>query len=429
MHIDIIDDFSAIADLKSQWDSVYDSDPDAQFFLSSTWIFHWMSVALTQRIVLAARPGPQGSDYVAFFPLRFRTLMKKGGGFYNVLDMACQGIADYTGFIGRPEHDGEVVPAFVDAIRQFAWTKLDLSFLRTSQARTDLLLKGFPAKEFRIRDESPTPPPGQPDHAICPYVELPGDWEAYLSGHMSANSRQRARRLLKRVDEATDLSITYADATSYERDIDTLLQFWDTKWSMRRGRGVDAIVNIVREMMRHCFREDALLLPTMWQGDNPVCSLALLIDRRKMTYLFFMTGRDDDFEGPSPGFVLHAHAIRHAIANGFTTYDFLQGNDAYKYSFGVKERTVMNRTVAQKSQQAGLDRRCLGTVLAKTRALHRQGMLAEAERGYRQIIRLDPRDSGALFGLGNLLAGKGNRAQAEKYLKAAADLEPPSFGS
>ena len=120
MHIDVIDDFSSIDDLRDQWDAVYDADPDAQFFLSSTWIFHWMVSALSNGILLAARPEPEGSDYVAFFPLRFRTWMKKGGGFYSVLDMACQGIADYNGAICRPEYDAEVFPAFAEQIKREA---------------------------------------------------------------------------------------------------------------------------------------------------------------------------------------------------------------------------------------------------------------------------------------------------------------------
>jgi len=398
-------------------------DPDAQFYLSSTWIFQWMSVALSKRVVLAARFGPPGSDYVAFFPLRFRVRMKKGGGFYTIVDMACQGIADYTGFICRPEHDEAVIPAFANAIRQFKWREFNLDFLRTSDARAELLLRSFPAKDYRIKDESDAMAAGAIDHAICPYVDLPDSWDAYLATRMSANSRQKARRVLKKIEESDDLTITHADKATYERDLDIVLRMWDTKWSTRRRRNLGAIVNIVREMLTYCFEQDALFLPMLWQGDRPVCGLALLVDPRKKSYLFMITGRDETYKGPPPGFALHAHAIRHAIENGFKTYDFLQGNDRYKYSFGVEERTVLSRIVIPKAQHAGLDERCLATALARTRVLQKEGKLAEAERGYRQIIRMDPQSSGALFGLGNLLASKGNRAQAEKYLKAVADLE------
>ena len=380
--------------------------PDAQFYLSSTWIFQWMSIALTKRFVLAARCGPVGSNYVAFFPLRFRTRMKKGGGFYTVVDMACQGIADYTGFICRPEYDDVVIPAFANAIRQFKWKEFNLDFLRASDSRARLLLQCFPGKSYRIKNEREAPSPGVTDHSICPYVDLPDSWETYLATRMSANSRQKARRLLKKIEESDSLTIRHADKATFERDIDIVLQLWDTKWSTRRRRNLGAIVHIVREMLKYCFEQGALFLPMLWEDDKPICGLALLVDHRKKSYLFIMTGRDETYEGPAPGFALHAHAIRHAIENGFRTYDFLQGNDRYKYSFGVEEQTVLSKVVSPKAQHPGLDESCLATALARTRALHKQGKLAEAERGYRQIVRMDPQRSGALYGLGNLLRQK-----------------------
>ncbi|MFX8797557.1 GNAT family N-acetyltransferase, partial [Acinetobacter baumannii] len=83
-----------------------------------------------------------------------------------------------------------------------------------------------------------------------------------------------------------------------------------------------------------------MYLPTLWKEDRPLAALATLIDRRKHAFLFYMTGRDETFDGPPPGVILHAHSIRHAIAGGFTEYDFLRGNESYKYSFGVKERRI-----------------------------------------------------------------------------------------
>ncbi len=428
MHIDIIDEFSSIADLKQQWDAVYDADPDAQFFLSSTWIFPWMSDALSLRIILAARAEASNSDYVAFFPMRLRAWPKKGGGFYTILDMACQGIADYTGFICHPDYDAEVIPAFAEAIKQFKWQELDLAFVCASQERTQLLLQQFPNRSYRVKTKQEGRKPGGIDHYICPYIELPDDWETYLQTKMSANSRQKARRLLKKIESSDSLEIRPADRTTIERDVDTVLQLWDTKWSAHKRSNLDVIVNIVRKMILECFEKDSLFLPILWHGEQAVCGLALLVDRRKRSYLFMLTGRDEAFDDLQAGFALHAYAIRHAIENGFGTYDFLQGNDRYKYSFGVQERTVLDRLVSPKVQQAVLDERCLDSALARTRKLHNQGKLSEAERGYRQIMRLDPQCTGAVYGLGNLLASKGDHTQAEKLLKSLTNStpEPPA---
>jgi CelD/BcsL family acetyltransferase involved in cellulose biosynthesis len=43
----------------------------------------------------------------------------------------------------------------------------------------------------------------------------------------------------------------------------------------------------------------------------------------------------------SPGIVLFAHSIQDAIAAKRRRYDFLRGNEEYKYRFGAKETEVM----------------------------------------------------------------------------------------
>jgi Flp pilus assembly protein TadD len=53
-----------------------------------------------------------------------------------------------------------------------------------------------------------------------------------------------------------------------------------------------------------------------------------------------------------------------------------------------------------------------------TLRLHQAGRLNEAERGYRQILAVDPRLAPAVQGYGRLLGQRGNRAAAEKLIKA-----------
>ena len=43
---------------------------------------------------------------------------------------------------------------------------------------------------------------------------------------------------------------------------------------------------------------------------------------------------DTGATGLSPGVLLHAHAIRDAIARGLDTYDFLRGYERYKFDLG-----------------------------------------------------------------------------------------------
>ena len=98
MQIDIIDEFSDFERLRPDWDHVYDADPDAQFFLSWTWLSQWIPMVSEPWLILAARPA-QGANYVAFLPLRWRLREDTKRGFYNKLNMIGMYAADYTGLI------------------------------------------------------------------------------------------------------------------------------------------------------------------------------------------------------------------------------------------------------------------------------------------------------------------------------------------
>ena len=103
---------------------------------------------------------------------------------------------------------------------------------------------------------------------------------------------------------------------------------------------MDSLIRSNGTMLTRSFQSGLVYLPTFWHGDRPVAALATLVEPRKRTFSFYMTGRDETFEGPPAGVILHAYSIRHAIAHGFVEYDFLRGNEPYKYSFGCKERKI-----------------------------------------------------------------------------------------
>jgi len=154
-------------------------------------------------------------------------------------------------------------------------------------------------------------------------------------------------------------------------------------------------------------------MPTRIQ--RPVGALAILVDARKRSFLFFMGGRDATFDGPPAGTVLHAHSIRHAIRNGFVAYDFLRGNEAYKHSFGAEDRRITSFVLITKDRAnlgARVDRRSLPFVLLTSMEHHRAGRSLEAECGFRQVLELAPDDADALYGLGRILAKKGEHAAA-----------------
>ncbi len=426
MHIDIVDNLAAFTDLKGNWDSVYEADPEAQFFLSWTWLWKWIQRD-DRWLVLAAKPAAD-APYVAFFPLTLETKMRNEGGFDNHLTMAGANFADYTGFICTPEFQDSAIPAFAERVERFNWATLDMMHLRASDERTDLFVGHFQGKGFGI-SETKSLVEQDVELRIFPYVELPADWNTYLD-RLSSSTRQKARRFLRKVENSEDFRITISDAETAKRDLEILLNFWKAKWGSHKGDLLEGMLTNLRIMLMHCFKSGTLFLPILWKGETPLGALASLIDREKRSLRFFIGGRDESFNAPPPGFVLHAYSIRYAIGEGFTTYDFLRGDEAYKYGFGaVNRRTtdVVVSTASGRNLRGKVDARTLPTVLERSLDLHQSGQLAKAKIGYRQILEVEPEHRKALFGISQLLAAEGDHGAAVKSLRNFVALEPDAY--
>ena len=227
--------------------------------------------------------------------------------------------------------------------------------------------------------------------------------------------RQKIRRLLRQIEKSDEFRIAHAERDTFDRDLEILLQFWTARWGRRKGQNLSGILGNNRLMLRHAFEAGALYLPVLWQGERPIGALAIFVDVRKRSFLFHMAGRDEAFDGPQPGLALHAHSIRHAIRNGFVTYDFLRGNEPYKYSFGVEERRIKSFVLAMKDGKnlgGRLDRRSLPFALERSKEHHRAGRHAKAEPGFRQVLDIEPRNADALYCLGQIMAQRGEHAAA-----------------
>ncbi len=430
MRVEIIGDMQGFDRLQDNWNEVYECDPEAQFFLSSTFMKDWLPRLDGPWFILAVRPHADAPRCVAFLPLRLRTKERRGGGFYNEINMAGNYCADYTGLICTPDAEARAIPALARHLTRLNWTTLNLDNMAMSEQRARLFLGPFAGKAFATEELQRINASDNVDNCICPFATLPDSWDQYLNGSLSANTRQKIRRLLRQIESDGAYRITLADAETIDRDVKILLRFWSARWAGRKGTRIMSLVQNNYATVMRAFASGSLLLPVLWQGDRPIGALATFVDLSKKSLLFYLAGRDESFDGPPPGLILHAFSIRHAIANGFRCYDFLRGNEPYKYSFGVQERRIRCIRVSTRNGRNLGDRlhpRSLAEVLRRTTELHQAGKLSEAERGYRQILEVDPHAAAALYRFAQLMATRGKMMGARKAFRTLATVRPDSY--
>lgn len=180
---------------------------------------------------------------------------------------------------------------------------------------------------------------------VCPIIELPDSFETYLEG-LDSKQRREVKRKLRRANGAdAQLHIVDQgeDLTAAVEDFLALLQkstFEKRDW-LNDGR-------------RALFHETAEAA----QQEGTLQLMFLEVDGQKAATLFnfdylgriwvYNSGLDPDlFSALSPGVVITAKAIELAIENGREEFDFLRGDEAYKYRFGAKDTDIFRLQIVR----------------------------------------------------------------------------------
>lgn len=180
---------------------------------------------------------------------------------------------------------------------------------------------------------------------VCPIIELPDSFEIYLEG-LASKQRREVRRKLRRANGAgAQLHIVDQDE-DLAAAVDDFLALLQKSTFEKRDWLNDGRRALFHEIAEAAQQEDTLQL------------MFLEVDGQKAATLFnfdyagriwvYNSGLDSNlFSALSPGVVITAWAIEHAINNGREAFDFLRGNEAYKYRFGAKDTDIFRLQIVR----------------------------------------------------------------------------------
>jgi CelD/BcsL family acetyltransferase involved in cellulose biosynthesis len=423
--VDKLEDFQS---LRMAWNAVYRSDPEAQFFLSWSWLAGALETYPGEWIVLVAR-GADGS-YLGFLPLSRETVWSKSNRrLCNKIHFAGRLFwADYGGIPCYPEHDEAVLLALALHLKQMNWSHISLKNFRISERRLGIFMEPLVDDRLSVKALTSLINRGETDNLICPFVDLPETFESYLAEKLSSNARQKTRRMLRRLESSSEFKITTTSAPTRSRDVQILEKLWYNLWKSRKGSDTQHFASKYGMIVKRGLDNEMVHMPVLWHGDTPVGALASFIDRDKSRLLFFVGGRDRDFRNLPVGLVLHTHNVRWAIENGIRTYDLLRGNEPYKYSLGARQHVQLTsrliRTKSGRNLNGKLDPGCIGEALRIAEDLAKRELTLEAMAACQQILATVPEQEAAKRLLKGLADAQGARIETGAQLASVDQREP-----
>ena len=242
-------------------------------------------------------------------------------------------VADYLDLIAVAGREEEVWKALLPTLAEVPARNVDLRPIPAASPTSGLLTGLAPAVGLTCRTDV---------EDRCPVIELPETWDAYLSA-LSGKDRHELRRKLRRA-EAGQPRVEVARTPAAMSVLMDGFVALHRRSKVGKARFMDDAMEVFfRELGQSLAEAGRAALWMLWLEDRPAAALFCL--EQAGTVSLYNSGFDPEARAMSPGVVLIARTIQDAIARGFRRYDFLRGEEPYKYGFGAVPTEVLRVTL------------------------------------------------------------------------------------
>lgn len=332
LQIKQIDGESAFAELATNWNDLahrsMTNTPFQDLNYQRAW-WHHLQPNNSSLHTLAAYDNEQLVAIACFFLL-------DGLLYFN----GCVEETDYLDLIAPAERAETVWTAIINHLchsqHPSPWRGLDLCNVPAASPSRTILPRLAAERGFSFAESV---------HEVCPIIQLPNDFDTFLNS-LDSKQRRELQRKLRRADGIGVEIHTVGPDEDLTQAVDDFLLLLQ-KSTPEKG-------DWLNEGRRAVFHETA-------QAAQAAGTLQLMfaeVNGQKGAGLFnfdyngriwvYNSGLDPyAFSKLSLGWVLTGKAIEGAIENGRSEFDFLRGNETYKYQFGATDTTIYRLRVTK----------------------------------------------------------------------------------
>jgi len=260
----------------------------------------------------------QGEDILGISPL----LVKEKTAAFIGSDDVC----DYLDFVITPGRETDFFNTLLDDLRQKGISTLDLGTLRPDSTVLTHLTGITRGRGYQVSC--------QPED-ISLELDLPSTWEEYL-GMLNTKQRHELRRKLRRLSEAGNVDYhTLTDSQAVLERMDTFLKMFAESRSDKATFLTSQRESFFRVLVDTMAGAELLRLGVLELDGLPVAMLVYFV-YNNCVYLY-NSGYDAQYKSLSVGLLSKALCIRDSIQEGRKRFDFLKGDEPYKYHLAGRE--------------------------------------------------------------------------------------------
>lgn len=235
-------------------------------------------------------------------------------------------VCDYLDFVVVPGMEVEFLDALLNDLKQKGINQLDLRPLRPDSTVLAALADIARNRGHEVLCQ---------DIAVSLELDLPATWEEYLAT-LTKKQRHEIRRKLRRLWEVNNVDYHCHEVSQKTGD------FMDTFFKLFALSRKDK-ANFMTARMESFFRllaetmaEIGLLRFGMIKLDTLPVSMIMGFDYNDSMYLY-NSAYDPQYNSLSVGLLCKALCLKESIEKGKKKFDFLKGDEHYKYQIGGRE--------------------------------------------------------------------------------------------
>lgn len=310
-----VDRLESFVPLKASWEALVHSCLCDTIFLTWDWQSLWWRVSGEGELHLVTVRAED--ELIGIAPLiRTKCSWEFAGGVE---------VADFLDIICHPAHAPSVAGAVLDYLER-AGGPVELRNLRPDSVTATLLYNQACSRGIEASLEP---------EDVSPRIVLPPSWNAYLE-MLTKKDRHELRRKLRRLEGAGKLWFGVVEnPETREGDVDDFIR-------LHCLSAPDKASFMTSEMQRffHAlvdeFAPSGLLRLYFLELDGVRVAAVILFDYGN-DFLLYNSGYDPSYSHLSVGLLLKALCLGDAITKGRRVFDFLQGDESYKYDLGAKD--------------------------------------------------------------------------------------------
>jgi CelD/BcsL family acetyltransferase involved in cellulose biosynthesis len=322
--------------LKPEWNDLLHRSCYDTLFLTWEWQSTWWKHLGEGDLQLLGFRADEDGRLVGIAPL-FHT--QDDDGQSVVYLVGCRDVSDYLDLIVERGQEDAVYQALLEylASKAPAWDLVDFCNIPQDSLTFVRLRESADARGYQTLVEV---------EDVCPIITLPATWDEYLM-MLDKKQRHEVRRKLRRAEGGADTRFTIVGPDhDLEAEMGAFVELHQKSTPEKDEFMAPQMQEFFFDVAQVLESQDWLQLAFVEMDGHKAA--ALLNFDYGGDILVYNSGYDPaQFRHLSPGIIVTARCIEHAIALGRGKFDFLRGDEVYKYRFGAHDTQVRRLLIAK----------------------------------------------------------------------------------